>query len=74
MSDIIPLVAVITLIGNAVLMIAYAQLHSRLETAEFEATDLLRHALRVTQSMRELRRNSVRRDPKTGRYLKNRSN
>ena len=42
MTDLIPVITIASLIGNAVLLIAYGNLY----------------------------RNSVRRDPRTGRYLK----
>ena len=70
MSDLIPVIAVISLCANAVLMIAYAALYSRAARKDSRA-------FCYEKQLRELdrmSRNSVRRDPKTGRYLKNRSN
>ena len=70
MTDLIPVIAVISLCANAVLMIAYAAMHAR-------AADNHNRALWFEMQCREmarLDRNSVRRDPKTGRYIKNRSN
>ena len=77
MTDLIPLVAVISLIGNAVLMIGYARLYSRHADTDHENLHLLRHIKAIAADLRKLhdqQRNSVRRDPKTGRYIKNRSN
>lgn len=70
MSDLIPVIAVISLCANAVLMIAYAAMYSR-------AANNHNRAYWYEKQLREmarLDRNSVRRDPKTGRYIKNRSN
>ena len=70
MSDLIPVIAVISLCANAVLMIAYAAMHNR-------AADNHNRAYWYEKQLRELdriSRGSVRRDPKTGRYIKNRSN
>ena len=63
MSDLIPVIAVISLCANAVLMIAYAAMYSRALWYELQCRERDR-----------MIRNSVRRDPKTGRYIKNRSN
>ncbi len=70
MSDLIPVIAVISLCANAVLMIAYAALYKRASENDSRA---LWYELQCRE-MARLDRNSVRRDPKTGRYLKNRSN
>ena len=70
MSDLIPAIAVISLCANAVLMIAYAALYKRAARNDSRA---LWYELQCRE-MARLDRNSVRRDPKTGRYLKNRSN
>lgn len=74
MSDIIPLVAIISLIGNAVLMIAYAAEYNRRRQAETQAYLCVKDKRQLAKAFAIAQRNSVRRDPKTGRYLKNRSN
>lgn len=70
MSDLIPVIAVISLCANAVLMIAYAAMYKRASENDSRA---LWFELQYRE-MARLDRNSVRRDPKTGRYIKNRSN
>ena len=70
MSDLIPAIAVISLCANAVLMIAYAAMYKRASENDSRA---LWYELQCRERDRMIR-NSVRRDPKTGRYLKNRSN
>ena len=70
MTDLIPVIAVNSLCANAVLMIAYAALYKR-------ASENDSRALWFEMQCRErdrMSRGSVRRDPKTGRYIKNRSN
>lgn len=70
MTDLIPAIAVISLCANAVLMIAYAAMYKRASENDSRA---LWYELQCREMYR-MGRNSVRRDPKTGRYLKNRSN
>ena len=70
MTGLIPLVAIISLCANAVLMIAYAALYKRASENDSRA---LWYELQCRELDR-MTRGSVRRDPKTGRYLKNRSN
>ena len=77
MTDIIPAIAIISLCANAVLLIAYALMYRRAAQNDSRA--------RYCQEQRDMWMsshhrmfidsfNSVRRDPKTGRYIKNRSN
>ena len=77
MTDFYAIAAVVSLPLNAVLLIAYAKLYERYADAEHEAVHLKRYLDAAQYELADqARRNcgSVRRDPKTGRYLKNRSN
>ena len=74
MTDIIPAIAVISLCANAVLLIAYAAQYNRRRQAETQAYFCIEDRRQLAKAFAIAQRNSVRRDPKTGRYLKNRSN
>ena len=74
MTDLIPVIAVISLCANAVLMIAYAAEYNRRRQAETQAYLCVKDKRQLAKAFAIAQRNSVRRDPKTGRYLKNRGN
>lgn len=58
--------AILSLTLNAVLFIAYAAEHNRRRQAESQAYFYEKQTRELAQSMKA----SLRRDPKTGRYLK----